>query len=60
MLCREIITVFSQIHTKHTNTLRGQNVECLNVKPVVRILTTVRYYSDYCAVHRVTTVRYIQ
>jgi hypothetical protein len=27
MLCREIIAVCSQIHTKHTNTLCGQNTE---------------------------------
>ena len=33
MLYREIIAVCSQIHTKHINTLRGQNVELLNVKP---------------------------
>ena len=39
MLYREIIAVCSQIHTKHTNTLCGQNVELLNVKLVVRIVT---------------------
>jgi hypothetical protein len=33
MLYREIIAVCSQIHTKHTNILYGQNVELLNVKP---------------------------
>ena len=33
MLYREIIAVCSQIHTKHINTLRGQNAELLNVKP---------------------------
>jgi len=32
MLYREIIAVCSQIHTKHINTLCGQNVELLNVK----------------------------
>jgi len=32
MLYREIIAVCSQIHTKNTNTLCGQNVELLNVK----------------------------
>ena len=32
MLYKEIITVFSQIHTKHINTLCGQNTEFLNVK----------------------------
>jgi len=34
MLYREIIAVCSQIHTKHINTLCGQNVELLNVKLV--------------------------
>ena len=29
MLYREIIAVYSEIHTKHTNTLFGQNVEFL-------------------------------
>ena len=43
MLYREIIAVCSQIHTKHINTLCGQNVELLNVKLAVRIVTTVRY-----------------
>jgi hypothetical protein len=33
MLYSEIIAVCSQIHTKHTNTLYGQDVEFLNVKP---------------------------
>ena len=32
MLYREIIAVCSQIHTKHINTLSGQNLELLNVK----------------------------
>ena len=32
MRYREIIAVFSQIHTKHINTLCGQNVEIFNVK----------------------------
>jgi hypothetical protein len=36
MLYREIIAVCSQIHTKHINTLRGQNVELLSVKLAVR------------------------
>jgi hypothetical protein len=34
MVYMEIIAVCSQIHTKHINTLCGQNVELLNVKPV--------------------------
>ena len=33
MLYREIIAVCSQIHTKHINTLCGQNVELLNDTP---------------------------
>jgi hypothetical protein len=41
MLYREIITICSQIHTKHRNTLCGQNVELLNVKLAGHIVTTV-------------------
>ena len=41
MLYSEIIAVSSQIHTKHINSLCGQNVELLNVKLMVRIVTTV-------------------
>jgi hypothetical protein len=33
MLYREIIAVCFEIHTKHINTLCGQNVEFVNVKP---------------------------
>ena len=37
MLYREIIAVCSQIHTKHTNTLCGQNVELYTkIQPVLR------------------------
>jgi hypothetical protein len=39
MLYKEIIAICSQIHTKHVNTLCGQNVELLNVKLVVHIVT---------------------
>jgi len=42
MLYREIIAVCSEIHTKHTNTVCGQNVEFFNVKPGGT-------YSDHCA-----------
>ena len=38
----EIVALCTQIHTKHINTLCGQNVELLNVKLVVHIVTTVR------------------
>ena len=41
MLYREIIGVCSQIHTKHINTLCGQNVELLNVKLVTNRLLRV-------------------
>ena len=40
MLYREIIAVCSQIHTKHINTVCGQTLELLNVKLVLRIVTT--------------------
>ena len=40
MLYREIIAVCSQIHTKHINTPCGQNVELLNVKLAIHIVTT--------------------
>ena len=43
MLNGEIIAVCSQILTKHINTVCEQNVELLNVKLVVYIVTTVRY-----------------
>jgi len=43
MLYREIIAIFSQTHTKTINTLCGQNVELLNVKLVVHIVTTRLY-----------------
>jgi hypothetical protein len=33
MLYSEIIVVCSEIHTKQINTLCGQNVEFVNVKP---------------------------
>jgi hypothetical protein len=33
MLYSEIIAVCSQIHTKHINTLCGQNVKFVSVKP---------------------------
>ena len=47
------MAVCSEIHTKHINTaVCGQNVEMLYDKPVGT-------YSDHCAVHTVTTVRYI-
>jgi len=47
MLYREIMAVCSEIHTEHINTLCGQNVELLNVKLVVRIVTTGLYRVKY-------------
>ena len=43
MLYREIIAVCSEIHTKHINTVCGQNVELLHVKIVVYVVTTGVY-----------------
>ena len=40
MLYTEIIAVSSEIHTKHINTMCGQNVELLSVKVPVHIVTT--------------------
>jgi hypothetical protein len=40
MLYREIIAVCSEVHTKRTNLLCGQNVELLNVKLAVHMVTT--------------------
>jgi hypothetical protein len=40
IMYREIIAVCSEIHTKYINTVCGQNVELLNVKLVVHIVTT--------------------
>jgi len=44
MSYREIIAVCSEIRTKHINTLCGQNVVFVNVKLVVRIVTTGRQW----------------
>ena len=48
MLYREIIAVCSQIHTKHKNKLFGQNVELLNVKLTVHIMSTVQALAKSC------------
>jgi len=40
MLYKELNPVCSQIHIKHTNTRYGQNVELLNVKLALHIVTT--------------------
>ena len=46
MLYKEIIAVYSQIHTRHINTLCGQNVELFNVKLTVHIVTTGLYSAN--------------
>jgi len=40
MLYRKIMAVCSEIHIRHINILFGYNVELLNVKLVVHIVTT--------------------
>jgi len=40
MWYREIMAVCSEIHIRHINILCGHNVELLNVKLVVHIVTT--------------------
>jgi len=41
MQYREIIAICSQIHTKRTKTLCGQNVDFVNVKLVVHVVTSL-------------------
>jgi hypothetical protein len=41
MLYRGIMAVCSEIHTKHINTVCGQNVKFVDVKLVVNIVTTM-------------------
>ena len=45
MLYREIMAVCSEIHTKHINTVCGQNAQLLNVKLAVHIVTTMSFMS---------------
>jgi hypothetical protein len=40
MLYSDIIAVCSEIHTKHINTLWWHNVELVNIKLAVHIVTT--------------------
>ena len=46
MLYREIIAICFHIHTKHINTLCGQNIELLNVKLTVHKVTTQLWRTD--------------
>ena len=62
MLYKEIIAVCSEIHTKHINTLCGQNVELLNVKLAVHIVTTglqrvILYHRIFSSCYVTTTCR---
>ena len=54
MLYREIMAVCSEIHTKHVNTLCGQNVDLLNVKLVVRIVSHYPFRKWRLQVVRIT------
>jgi len=58
MLYREIMAVCSHIHTKHINTVCGQNVELLNVKLVVHIVTT-RLQSVLNPLNNIINLNYI-
>ena len=51
MLYREIMAVCSEIHTKHINTLCGQNVELLNVNPLKPELNPICYLLALLGVH---------
>ena len=50
MLYGEIIAACSDIRTKHINTLCGQNVEFVNVKLAVHIVTT-GLWGDISIIH---------
>jgi len=53
MLYREIIAVCSEIHTKHINTVCGQNVELLNVKPGgTKVITGFERITEECGRQR--------
>jgi hypothetical protein len=47
MLYMEIIAICSQIHTKHINTLCGQNIDLVNVELVEYTVTTGLYSIVY-------------
>ena len=49
MLFREIMAVCFEIHTKHINTLCGQNVGFVNIKLVVHIVTTAYNFTPVSA-----------
>jgi hypothetical protein len=41
LLFREMVTVYSEIHTKSINTFCGQDIEIINVKASLRIATSL-------------------
>ena len=60
MLYREIIAVCSQIHTKHINTLCGQNVELLNVNPLNAKLNPICHLLSLLGVHHILHISRIR
>jgi len=52
MVYKEIIAVCSEIHTKHINALCGLNVEFVNVKLAVHIVTTGPYVVTHLLQYR--------
>jgi len=60
MLYKEIMTVGSEIHTKHINTLCGQNVEFVNVKLVVHIVATGICTINDTFIHRIQIKTYVR
>jgi len=56
MLYKEIIAVCSEIHTKHINTVCGQNVELLNVNLAVHIVTTMFEGLNLCYKNQLVNV----
>jgi hypothetical protein len=49
MLCGEIIHIYSENHTKHMNTLRGQNIEFMNVKQLVHTVNSLPQWAKVSA-----------
>jgi len=47
MLYREIMAVWSQIHTRHKNTVCGQNVELWNVKLLMHRVNSMLYKVNF-------------
>jgi len=54
------MSVCSEIHTKHINTVCGQNVQLLNVKLVVRMPTTVLWITNDKFIQTVQIKTYVR